>query len=89
MINYETSNYESANASYFKEARGNCRNASCGTVIRESVSTVTVIGNKNGIKLIEVTVTSSTHWELFMDGELLNKFYNARTAKAMFKDFSA
>ena len=40
MINYETSNYEVHEAcDYFKETHGNNRNASCGTVLTEKVST--------------------------------------------------
>ena len=58
-----------------------------GTIIH-TVSVCETIANKNGVELRQVTITDKTHWELFMDGELLNKFYNLKTAKSMWKDFS-
>ena len=65
----------------------NGRIKSCGVTIH-SVSVCEIIANKNGVELRQITVTEKVHWELFMDGELLNKFYNLKTAKAMWKDFS-
>ena len=63
-----------------------------GTTFKTAITTASIIGNKNGIVLKEITMTSNSkacYFELYMDGELLNKFYNLKTAKAMFKDFSA
>ena len=90
MINYETSNYEPRETcAYFKDTHSNCRNASCGTILTEKVSTVVVIGEKNGVKLTKVSVKTATHFELYIDGSLVYKYYNEKTAKSMFKDFSA
>lgn len=60
-----------------------------GTILQKSMSTPVVISKKNGITLTEVTHKETVHYELYMDGELINKFYNVKTAKSMFKDFSA
>ena len=63
-----------------------------GSTFKTSITTSSIIANKNGIilKQVSMVATSQTrHFELYMDGELLNKFYNLKTAKAMFKDFSA
>ena len=79
--------YSSSSADYEKRARNVNRDASCGTIMKQ-VSEVTVLGNKNGVKLIAVKTTTE-RFELYMDGELLNVFYNKKTATAMFKDFSA
>lgn len=50
------------------------------------------IKSKNGVELREV-MTIQTRvivcYELYMDGELVNKFKDAKTANAMWKDFSA
>lgn len=69
---------------------GNASASACsakGTSIH-TVSVCEIIANKNGVELRQITVTEKVHWELFMDGELLNKFYNLKTAKSMWKDFS-
>ena len=63
-----------------------------GTTFKTAVTTSSIIANKNGIVLKQVTITATSkvcHFELYMDNELINKFYNLKTAKAMFKDFSA
>lgn len=88
MINYETFNYESTTTTKTTSGNGSHR-TSCGTVLTKSVSTCVVIANKNGITLKQISVHEKTHFELYMDGELLNKFTNEKTAKAMFKDFAA
>ena len=81
--------YSSLSGDYEKRARNVDRDASCGTAMKQ-ISEITILGNKNGIKLIAiVTKTVSERYELYMDGELLNIFYNKRTAVSMFKDFSA
>ena len=61
---------------------------SCG-VILHNVSMIEILGSKNGVELKQVTVIDKIHYDLYMDGEFLNRFYNLKTAKAMFKDFSA
>ena len=69
---------------------GNACTSNCsakGTIIH-TVSVCEIIASKNGVELKQITITDKTHWELFMDGELLNKFYNLKTAKSMWKDFS-
>lgn len=61
-----------------------------GSTFKTAITTSSIIANKNGIVLKQVSMvaTSQTcHFELYMDRELLNKFYNLKTAKAMFKDF--
>lgn len=84
--NLDTCNYERMNdrdACFNTEGRIK----SCGTAIH-SVSVCEIIANKNGVELRQITVTEKVHYEIYMDGELLNKFYNLKTAKAMWKDFS-
>ena len=88
MINYETFNYESTTTTKTTSGSGSHR-TSCGTILTHSVSTCTILANKNGVMLRAVKVQEKTHFELYMDGELLNKFTNEKTAKAMWKDFSA
>jgi hypothetical protein len=88
MINYETFSYESTTTTQTTSGSGSQR-TSCGTVLTHSVSTCTILANKNGVILKAVKVQEKTHFELYMDGELLNKFINEKTAKAMWKDFSA
>lgn len=70
--------YENSNAAGCSEK---------GTIFHQ-VSSCEIICDKNGVTLKQVTVTEKIHWELLMDGELINKFYNLKTAKAMWKDFS-
>ena len=63
-----------------------------GTTFKTAITTASIIGNKNGIVLKEITMISNSkncYFELYMDNELVNRFYNLKTAKAMFKDFSA
>lgn len=60
-----------------------------GTNITTSISYSETIANKNGIILKKVTVITEIHYELFMDGEIVNKYSNEKIARAMFKDFSA
>ena len=61
-----------------------------GTDIHE-ISIIEIIGNKNGVQLKQITITetSKVKYELYLDGDLKNVYYNLKTAKAMFKDFSA
>jgi len=50
-----------------------------------------VVGSKNGATLSVVYVEETKkvhHWELFLDGELIDKYYVEKTAKLMFRDFS-
>lgn len=58
--------------------------------IIHEITNVKTLGNKNGIVLNQVTMltTSKVYFELFMDGELLNRFTNKKIAERMFKDFS-
>ena len=86
MRNYETMNYDVQHTDETRHSNGT--NHSCGTILCQS-SISEIIASKNGIELRQVTVTKKIHFELYMDGELLNKFYNLKTAKAMWKDFSA
>jgi len=65
------------------------RNAHSGTLLTERVSKVDVLGNKNGVKLLRVCVKASTHFELYADDALIYKYYNEKTARSMFRDFSA
>lgn len=53
-----------------------------------TVSMCEIIASKNGVELRQITVVEKIHYEIYMDGELLNKFYNLKTAKSMWKDFS-
>lgn len=59
------------------------------TIIHE-ITNVKTLGNKNGIVLNQITMltTSKVYFELFMDGELLNRFTNKKIAERIFKDFS-
>ena len=53
-------------------------------------TTYTLIKNKNGVELREVTLVSTGKvlcYEIYMDGEWVNKFSNLRTASSMWKDF--
>ena len=48
--------------------------------------------DKNGIELrevISVKTSVAVSYELYMDGELLSKHKDLKTAKALWKDFSA
>ena len=80
-------NETSESRGFYYEKSDACGCSEKGTVIH-TVSTCEIIADKNGITLKRITVTEKIHWELFMDGELVNKFYNEKTAKAMWKDFS-
>ena len=55
------------------------------------VSVTEIIGNKNGVKLQQITMTETKkiRYELYIDGDLINIYYNLKIAKSMFKDFSA
>ena len=58
----------------------------------KTVTETKTIKNKNGVELRVVTKTETNvtlHYELYMDGELVNKYKDAKTANAMWKDFSA
>ena len=69
---------------------GNASTNSCsekGTTIH-TVSMCEVIASKNGVELRQITVIEKIHYEIYMDGELLNKFYNLKVATSMWKDFS-
>lgn len=49
-----------------------------------------LMASKNGIDLICIELNNKpVHYELYMDGFLLNKFKNVKIAKSMFNDFSA
>ena len=58
-----------------------------GTMFHQ-VSTCEVIAKRNGVELHEISILEKIHWEVYMDGELVNKYYNLKTAKQMWKDFS-
>ena len=83
--NLDTCNYERMTDRKACFDVGGC--SAKGTAIH-SVSVCEIIANKNGVELRQITVTKKVHWEIYMDGELLNKFYNLKTAKSMWKDFS-
>lgn len=87
MKNLENCNYEKMSD---REACFNVsgRLKSCGVVVH-NISVTEILGKKNGVELRQIQILEKIHYELYMDGELLNKFYNLKTAKAMFKDFSA
>lgn len=65
----------------------NGRIKSCGKALT-AISVCEVLSSKNGIELKKITVAAKIHYELYMDGDLLNKFKNLKTAQAMFKDFA-
>ena len=91
FYNFDNNNanvmYSSPSTDYDKKACSNGRDASCGTALKQS-ATISILGDKNGIKLMMIEATT-TRFELYMDDDLLNIFYNRKTAVAMFKDFSA
>ena len=70
---------------YEKAQTANC--SMRGTIIHETGTSV-LLESKNGIELKQVTAIGKVYFELYMDGELLNKFSNLKIAKAMWKDFS-
>ena len=72
---------------------GKAKTANCslrGITLHE-VTETKIIGNKNGVTLKEIftVITEKKMYELYLDGELINKFSNIKTAMAMYKDFSA
>ena len=69
-----------------KAQTGNC--SMRGTILHQS-GTCELVASKNGVELKQITTAVKVYFELYMDGELLNKFDNAKTAKSMWKDFSA
>ena len=89
MTNYETSNYkESAtpcvkNGHEFFYVDGKVH--SCGTMLKENNFAKT-IASINGVTLKKVDILKKIHFELYVDGELFNKFYNQREAENMFMD---
>lgn len=55
-------------------------------------TTMTTIENRNGVELREIKSTATERvlcYELYIDGEWINRFSNLKTAKSMWKDFSA
>lgn len=84
-INLDKANY---NAMSHHDACFDARGCSAKGSTIHTVSICEIIASKNGVELRQITVTEKIHYEIFMDGELLNKFYNLKTAKAMWKDFS-
>ena len=83
MINYNTNLYD---------ARKTVRSGkTCieGTILYEYTESMT-IKSKNGVDLRKVVVTkTNTAIELYMDGELINRYKSEKTAISMWKDFSA
>jgi len=62
-----------------------------GTTVYEYTKSVT-IKSKNGVDLREVKVIETEtvlHYELYMDGELVNRYNSVKVATSMWKDFSA
>ncbi len=54
------------------------------------MSIKSVIESKNGVELCAIILNGKTlNWELWVDGEYFNRFYNLKTAKQMYKDFAS
>ena len=52
---------------------------------------IEILENKNGVELWEIVSVSTGKpicWELYMDGEWINRYHNKREARSMWKDFS-
>ena len=73
FYNFDNNNvnvmYSSPSTDYDKKACSNGRDASCGTALKQS-ATVSILGNKNGIKLMMIEATT-TRFELYMEKSFL------------------
>lgn len=61
------------------------------TKFERSLTRSVILESKNGVDLRAVIVEKTetvTHYEIYMDGEFLNKFADMKKAKSMWKDFS-
>lgn len=54
-------------------------------------TTMITLKNKNGVELREIRANATNNvigYEIYMDGEWINRFSNLKVATSMWKDFS-